>query len=85
VEDEPFIPSEDSMMLPVQLTMPLALMVGAAIAATTESPCAELARSETPQARADRAREGFLDQGRHGAHLRRHEWRHRQHSHPQQP
>lgn len=71
------------MMLPVQLTMPLALMVGAAIAATTESPCAALARSETPQARADRVRAGLLDHGQHGAHLRLHEWRHRRHPHPQ--
>lgn len=72
-------------MLPVQLAMPLALMVGAAIAATTESPCAESARSETPQSRADRARAGLLDHGRHDAHLRLHEWRHRHHSHPPYP
>lgn len=69
-------------MLPVQLAMPLALMVGAAIAATTASPCAELARSETPQARADRARAMLLDHGRYDTDLRLHEWRHRRHPHP---
>ncbi|NII56555.1 hypothetical protein [Luteibacter sp. SG786] len=69
-------------MLPVQLAMPLALMVGAAIAATTESPCAESARSETPQARADRARAAFLDHGQHGVHVRLHERRHSRHPHP---
>lgn len=70
------------MMLPVQLAMPLALMVGAAIAATTASPCNEPARRETPQDRADRARARLLDHGRHGAHLRLHEGRHRRHPHP---
>ncbi len=72
-------------MLPVQLAMPLALMVGAAIAATTESPCADSARSETPQTRADRTRAALLDHGRDDDHLYLHEWRHRRHPHPPYP
>gem|GEM_PF-6680893 len=72
-------------MLPVQLAMPLALMVGAAIAATTASPCAELARNETPEARADRARAVLLDHWRDDDHLRLHERRHRRHPHPRHP
>lgn len=72
-------------MLPVQLAMPLAMLVGAAIAATTAPPCAESARSETPQARADRARAVLLDHGTHDVHLRLHEWRHRSHPHPHYP
>lgn len=72
-------------MLPVQLAMPLAMLVGAAIAATTASPCAESARSETPQARADRARAVLLDHAPDDDHLRLHERRHRRHPHPQHP
>lgn len=73
------------MMLPVQLAMPLALMVGAAIAATTAPPCDNPARSETPQDRADRARAVLLDHGHrgaHGAYVRMLERRHRHHPHP---
>jgi hypothetical protein len=67
------------MMLPVQLAMPLAMMVGAAIAATTAPPRHEPTRGETPQDRADRARVGLLDHSHHDAHVRMHErrWQHR--------
>ena len=77
------------MMLPVQLAMPLALMVGAAIAATTTPLCENPARSDTPQDRADRARAGLLDHGHHGTQMRPPERRHHRHPHvpphPEQP
>ena len=47
MEDAVTNPTEDSTMLPVQLAMPLALMVGAAIAATT-TPSRTDARQGAP-------------------------------------